>query len=194
MDGKFGEMKSDNFLPDYISSLMDADELYEYGIHTENSDIRAHVSPAEEMIYVFKTEDGIKAIKKYNPRIAPAKQPGYDRITARGWLVKLDWIKKVGELRCLHFKTWEKWGEFSPYLDTSKKGELAVQCVLDAMKLGRFPMWIDASEKDDKDIQISGTDILIFCEKRIQVKCDYPIKKTGNLFLQREERNPLKKH
>lgn len=177
-------------LPDYVPFPTE-ENLHEYGIYTENSDIRAHVSPEEKIIYVFKTEDGIKAIEKNNPPIVPAKQPGYDGITAKGWLVKPELIEGIRRLR---FKTWKRWNEFSPEADTTEKGKLAVECVLDVIRIGRFPIWIDASEKNNKDIQIAGTDILIFCDKRIQVKCDYPIKKSGNLFLQKAEINPLKKY
>lgn len=192
-DGKTGEMKQDDFmkLPDYVPFPAEEEDLYEYGIYTENSDIRAHVSPEEKIIYVFKTKNGIRAIEKNNPPIVQAKQSGYERATATGWLVK---PKLIEDLRRLLFKTWKRWDEFSPKSDTTEKGRLAVECVLDVMRLGRFPIWIDTSEKDDKDIQIAGTDILIFCDKRVQVKCDYPIKKSGNLFLQKAEINPLKKY
>ena len=56
--------------------------------------------------------------------------------------------------------------------------------------------WLDAAEDERENVQIQGTDILVFSRKRVQVKCDYrcgdrPLG-TGNVFLQRAERNPLK--
>jgi len=58
-------------------------------------------------------------------------------------------------------------------------------------------MWINAKESEQKDVQLRGTDILVACNKRIQVKCDYRSGKkpngTGNLFLQKSERNPFKR-
>jgi hypothetical protein len=166
-------------------------ELFPHGIFEENSDVRAHVSVLEKIIYVFPTRNGINAIKVHDPVLKSAGQPGVDGPTATGWLVRPDWIE---DIRKVKFLSWERWGEFNEDLPTNKKGKLAVECVIEIMRRGRFPFWIDATEDQRENIQISGTDILVFCKKRVQVKCDYPIGKTGNLFLQKAERNPLKRH
>jgi len=50
--------------------------LREYGIHTEDSDIRAHVSVVNRTIYIFPTRNGIETILRDNPREATATQPG----------------------------------------------------------------------------------------------------------------------
>lgn len=64
------------------------------------------------------------------------------------------------------------------------------------MKIGRFPFWIDAKEDERQGVQIKGTDVVVFCNQRIQVKCDYKAgpkpEGTGNVFLQKSESNPLK--
>jgi hypothetical protein len=74
---------------------------------------------------------------------------------------------------------------------------MAVLCVIAAMKRGRFPFWLDAAEDKRENVQIQGTDIVVFCRKKVQVKCDYAAgdkpNGTGNLFLQRAERNPLRR-
>ena len=72
-----------------------------------------------------------------------------------------------------------------------------MQCVTQAMKLGRFPVWFDAIEDTRDYVQLAGTDMLVFVKKRVQVKCDYtagdkPLG-SGNLYLQKAERNPLKR-
>ncbi len=55
------------------------------------------------------------------------------------------------------------------------------------------PFWVEARETNRDTVQIDkGTDIIVFCRKRVQVKCDWSAGKTGNLFLQSAERNPLK--
>ena len=146
-------------------------------------------------IYVFQTHLGISAIRSYNPPLSSAFQSGTKGRTAEGWLVKTEWIN---DLRRLKFFTWNLWDSFRDDMSTSKKGELAVQCVVNSIKMGRFPFWLDTTEDDRQNIQIKGTDILVFCRKRIQVKCDYrggetPLG-TGNLFLQKSERNPFKMH
>jgi len=169
-------------------------ELFEYGIHTESSDIRAHVCVLNKVLYVFQTRMGVEAIERENPVLKDASQDGVNGRTAEGWLVRTEWI---GGLRRLRFSSWPDWGLFNEKLSTSDKGSLAVGCVIAAMKEGRFPFWIDAAEDDRENVQRSGTDILVFCKKKVQVKCDYrggdrPLG-TGNLFLQKAERNPLRR-
>ncbi len=168
--------------------------LHEYGIHTEQSDIRAHVSVVCRTIYVFKTESGRAAIREFSPPLRQAYQEGVAGATAEGWIVG---VGMIPDIRRLRFDSWPEWPRFFPSLSTSEKGAMAVRCVISAMKLGRFPFWLDAAENDDHDIQVSGTDIIVACNQRIQVKCDFrggDPPGTGNLFLQRAERNPLRRY
>lgn len=176
---------------DGMSSATTSASLFEYGICTEASDIRAHVSVCNKTIYVFETKNGVKAIEEHDPRIVPATQPGADGPTATGWLVRMEWID---DLRMIRYYSWPSWDQFNQYLSTSEKGSLAVRCVLDTMRLGKFPFWFDASESDQANIQIKGVDILVCANKKIQVKCDYRAGETGNLFLQKSERNPFGLH
>lgn len=168
--------------------------LFEYGIHTEASDVRAHVSVVNQTIYVFPTANGVRAIENHQPPLRPAYQDGVTGRTAEGWLTRIEWI---ADLRRLRFGSWGLWQELRESLPTTEKGRLAVQCVVDAMRLGRFPFWLDAQEDERENVQVKGTDIVVFCRKRIQVKCDYrcgdPPAGTGNVFLQRAERNPLRR-
>lgn len=170
--------------------MSESAQLFEYGIHTENSDVRAHVSGSNATIYVFPTKNGVKAIEENDPPLRSAGQPGVVGRTAEGWLVKPSW---VADLREVKFRSWQGWSEYRPTMTTSEKGKLAIQCVLQVMRLGRFPFWVDASEDDRENVQISGTDILVFARKKVQVKCDWRAGETGNLFLQRAERNPLRR-
>jgi hypothetical protein len=170
-------------------------ELFESGIHTENSDIRAHVSVVNRKIYVFRTPMGIAAIERLVPEKATASQPGVGGITAQGW--KLPW-DAIEDIRIIHPCKWTGWALFRETMTTTEKGRLAVQCVQYAMKCGRFPLWVCSDEDDRESVQIKGTDILLFCRKRIQVKCDWRCGErpagTGNLFLQCAERNPLRRY
>ena len=170
------------------------DGLFEYGITTEHSHIRAHVSVVNRTIYVFQTHEGRRTIESGCWPLRRASQPGVTGPTAEGWCVD---VNAIADIRRLKFFTWEGWTQFRRELDTSRKGALAVLCVIAAMQRGRFPFWVDASEDDRQNVQQQGTDILIFCRKKIQVKCDYDggdkPAGTGNLFLQRAERNPLKR-
>ena len=170
-------------------------QLFEYGIHTEVSDIRAHVSVVNKCVYVFETKHGVDAIKNHNPDLRPAFQPGIEYPTAEGWKVKIEWIKDLRSLPC---NNWKKWAEMEQAKSTSAKGKYAVDLVVELMKMGRFPLWMDTEEDARENIQIKGTDIVLFCRKKIQVKCDFrsgplPLG-TGNLYLQKSELNPLKAH
>jgi len=169
--------------------------LFEYGIQVENSDIRAHVSVVNQTIYVFETKSGIEAIRQHDIEKKPAFQNGVRGKTAEGWPVPVELIE---DLRHIWLPEWEGWEHADPAWNTTKKGRFAVRCVTDAMKAGVFPLWIDATETDRENVQVSGTDIVLFCRKRIQVKCDWRCGTkpagTGNLFLQCAERNPLRRH
>lgn len=170
-------------------------ELFDYGIQTEDSDIRAHVSVTNRAIYVFQTSEGLLAVERHQPPERPAYQDGVRGATAIGWLVRPDWISGLRKVPC---DNWPGWHRFlKPGLSTSDKGALAVECVTSALRSGAFPLWIEAEESGDKSVQIAGTDIVVCCKKRIQVKCDSRCGErplgTGNLFLQRAERNPLRR-
>ena len=160
--------------------------LFEYGIHTEESDVRAHVSVVNEAVYVFPTANGLAAI--HGGKEAFAGQPGVVGITAKGMVVKVDDIEDMRKIPNPLFE----WTGFQG--STSEKGARAVACVVDLMHRGFFPFWVSADEVDDAAIQIKGADLIVHFGQRVQVKCDYrggdkPLG-TGNLFLQIAERNP----
>jgi hypothetical protein len=168
-------------------------ELFEYGIQTEKSDVRAHVSVVNRTIYAFRTAAGLAAVKKYNPPIKTATQPGVEGVTAEGWILK---VSQIPGLRSVCGDKWKHWSEFDENMTTTQKGALAVRCVCDCMAAGKFPFWIIATEEERASIQVKGTDIVVFCKTFVQVKCDWrsgPPPGTGNLFLQKAERNPLRR-
>lgn len=169
--------------------------LFQSGIQTEDSDIRAHVGVANRCIYVFETQKGRETLGRSVGREAMAMQSGVRSYTARGRVVPWDSIE---DIRPLRYYSWSGWDEFHENMTTSEKGALAVRCVCDVIRIGRFPFWIEAYEDDRLSVQLQGTDIVVCCQKKIQVKCDwYAGEKpegTGNLFLQIAERNPLKRY
>jgi len=168
--------------------------LYESGIQTEQSDIRAHVSVVCKKVYVFKTQNALDAIRITNPESRSAYQDGVDGATAQGWLVR---PRDIVGLRTLPCGLWGRWDEFNEGMTTSEKGLLAVDLVVRILSIGYFPIWIEASENQCRNVQINGTDIIVNPNVKIQVKCDYRAGEypgTGNLFLQFAERNPLKRH
>lgn len=164
--------------------------LIPYGILTEKSDIRAHVS--NKVVYVFKTQNCIELIKTNKDLpYRLASQSGCDFATAKGYLIKPEMIN---DIRVLKFHSWGRWGEFLDSWTTTQKGLWAVDCIVELIRMARFPFWIEAKQTNDVKLDISGTDILLFMNQRIQVKCDYPASKTGNLYIQTHELNPLKRY
>lgn len=161
--------------------------LYPYGIFKENSDIRAHVTNG--LIYVFKTSYIIENINSNTWPQTFAYQKNCSLPTAYGYLIKPETIL---DFRKLVFSSWDKWSVYNNDWNTTEKGKWAVNCITDLLKIGRFPLWLDAKQTEDKKIDIDGTDILLYMNLRIQVKCDYPARDTGNVFIQTHERNPLK--
>jgi len=176
-------------------------DLINYGIQNEQSDIRVHVCPTVKRVYVYPTICGLRAIETGNYPIHNGYQKGVDEPTAKGYLVPpFDIEKCVG----LVFRqiAWDT-VRFSPDDTTTVKGQKAVRLVEALLKSGLFPVPFLGTEITDKDIQIEGTDIIVNLgigeEKslHLQVKCDYPggereLGGTGNLFLQVAERNPMK--
>lgn len=163
--------------------------LHEYGITEEQSDIRAHVS--DRVVYVFQTHKMLEILKQNKYPSREAFQPGHNEATARGYLVP---HKEVAEVRVLKYTSWPWWSYYSEKWDTSRKGRWAVVCVTDLLKIGRFPLWIEAEQTKDIQLDINGTDILAAAKVHIQVKCDYPAVKTGNLYIQTHEQNPLNRY
>lgn len=124
----------------------------------------------------------------------PGKQPGWRQPTSWGFLVPPKAIERCVPVRAAAFI---KEASFSQTDSTSIKGEKAVSVVANLLKIGWFPLPVDPKVIEDADMQISGTDINVCANFRIQVKCDYTggdgIGCTGNLFLQTAEINPFKR-
>jgi hypothetical protein len=174
-------------------------QLFDYGIQKEQSDIRAHVCPKVRRVYVFPTEEGRKALAKGVK--LPAYQPGVEGPTALGHCVPVWCIRKCV---CLQVKpaAWDAIG-FSPEDDTSVKGHKAVRLVVGMIQNGLFPLPLTGSSNASlsPELEIAGEDIRVSVNEQtiaIQVKCDYPggaveLGGTGNLYLQTAECNPLSK-
>lgn len=190
MDGMYLGMKFDNYIQGTLDfSNSEINDLTKYGIFEEKSNIRAHVT--HQKVYVFKTIEVIKYLnnKSDELNLVPAYQPNYDEPTAYGYLIKPDVINDIRQLR---FVSWSGWKEFDDKWSTTEKGNWAVKCITELIIKGRFPFWIEAKRNNNITIDIEGTDILIVMDQRIQVKCDYPAYRTGNLFIQTYEKNPFK--
>jgi hypothetical protein len=168
--------------------------LYEYGIMQENSDVRAHVAPATKRVYVFPTRAARTAIKQGDYRIASASQNGVNGATAQGWLVPPDDIEGCIAIR-VRPPIWS-YLDFRRNEPTPVRGEKATKLVCGMLRRGLFPL--PALQRTDLSLEVNGTDIIAEVEEHqrlIQVKCDFnaghrAFGGTGNLYLQKSERNP----
>ncbi|MFA7463227.1 MAG: hypothetical protein WCY59_08810 [Anaerovoracaceae bacterium] len=174
--------------------------LFDYGIQTEKSDIRTHVCPTVRRVYVYPTESGLIIIEKGNYPLVPGFQPGYAGPTSEGYLVPPDDIPYCVELK-FRDGAWDHL-KFRKEESTSEKGRKAVLLVKMMLKRGLLPIPTESEIVEERDIQISGTDIFVRANSlkerdvHIQVKCDFDggrkeLGGTGNLFLQVKEINPF---
>ena len=179
--------------------------LVDYGIHTEQSDLRVHVCVNAGIAYVYPTKYGVLVVQQRiaaGVRPLSAYQKGVSYATAEGYPVPPSKINGCLPIRC----DWaiDKVGGIRQDADTSTKGRKAVDVVSLLLKHGWFPMWATPDVIEDLDLQIRGFDIVVRQTARIQVKCDYeggePAVRlpdgrriTGNLFLQIAELNPLRR-
>lgn len=165
-------------------------ELVEYGLPTEDSDIRAHVSVVAGKVYVFPTKPAAELCKngKYPSKLA--YQPGVSYATARGYVVPWMDIPNIVPVAASRFIGEQNFRESD---STSAKGEKAANVVEKLIRLGWFPLPVMPIVSEDTEIQRKGIDIIVEGTWRIQVKCDYRAGEggTGNLYLQIAERNPF---
>lgn len=186
--------------------MFGAMSLVSYGIQNENSHVRAHVCVVARKVYVYATLAGITAIRSGAFRKVGGYQPdrqGNNLLTAYGYLVPPPQIKGCREANIPN-DLWQaaRWKQEE---STTEKGRKAVITIQNMLLRGVLPLpAIDgikckAQKITDTDLDIDGTDIEIFANIKMQVKCDYRGGSkerggTGNLYLQVSERNPLKRH
>jgi len=168
--------------------------LIDYGIQTEESDIRIHVCFGIGRIYSYETARGAETIKDGRYRERKVWQKGIN--TAVGYAVPLDDL----EHKSIKIPEELMGGNPGDISDLNAKGRAAVDVVRKMLIRGMIPLPQIAREVNEKDLQLSGCDIItISQELKIQVKCDYKggdkhLGGTGNLFLQTKECNPFGIH
>lgn len=179
--------------------------LVEHGIHTEKSDLRAHVCVNARRVYVFPSSMAASLIETdgHNYKKVPARTNinGVDIVTAEGYIIpwqKIPYIREVNAKSVIeHIINTDGFGENE---STSAKGDKAVAVVARLLRIGHFPLPMDPMIIRDVDMQREGDDIIVQARHRIEVKCDYRgggtwqrgSNITGNLFLQVAECNPLR--
>jgi hypothetical protein len=169
-------------------------KLVEYGIYSEESDIRAHVCPLAKCVYIYRTTAGIEAIEAKEYPLKPVWTRGIK--TAEGYVVPPDDIRGCVAVK-LRDCTWEALN-LRKEMKPDVKGKRAATLVEEMIKRGHFPVPMIGEEVNDLKTQIEGTDIKVSVNNlKIQVKCDLEGGGTkgengctGNLFLQVRECNP----
>ena len=169
--------------------------LIDYGIYQEKTDYRCHVCLGEGYLYIYRTDAGIAACESGRYPELPARQPGVDGFTAKGYCVPPLDIEGCDRVRIP-----DNWLDIArakapQSASTTQKGAIATKLVRAMLRRGRIPVSLGSREVGNQQLQIEGCDIIVSANFRIQVKCDYPggVGGTGRLYLQTAERNPLKR-
>lgn len=161
--------------------------LVDYGIETEQSDFRVHCCVKAKEAWFFPIHSGVLAM--YGCEYVSAK-------TFEGYKVPLQRIAGAKLLKT-EGVWWDVFGKDQYFEETSSKGSKAVELVKNILYHRSFPFypdgWLEANEID----QIKGADLIIFGDRKIQVKCDWLGGSrmgggSGNLFLQTKECNTHK--
>lgn len=176
-------------------------DLVWYGIQDEDSHFRAHMT--KDKVFIFYTGDAQKLLERTDLKIGTATQPDWPEPTGLGILCPwgkprkepcvfkrkrngrdIFWVKDV--------KRWQSKRPFNELWGTSKKGRYALACIKHLVVNGRFPL-PDSPQKTTLKEEIAGSDIKLHSnDQKIQIKCDWPASRTGNLYLQTAEFNPFK--
>jgi len=175
-------------------------ELHEYGIMQEQSDTRAHVCSVVQRVYVFDTDAAREVIRNGSYPVREATQNGVKGRTATGWLVPPKDIPACVALSPRPH-TWSHL-DFSETHSTAHRGREAMRLVDGLIREGMFPLPAHPTGELTIDTDMEGKDIRVHVAKQIrhiQVKCDRrggskDLGGTGNLFLQKAERNPRGLH
>lgn len=175
--------------------LFPSSNLVPYGIQTEESDVRIHVCPIAAVVYLYQTQNGLRAIESGLYPLTSVYDDGIE--TAQGYLVPPNMI--VG---CLGYKLrpdlWNAY-PFTEQMDTSEKGDQAACLVAAALRKGLLGLPLPCEIITERELQIAGVDLIVEAKLRIQVKCDLrggerQFGGTGNLFLQIAEHNVQKSY
>lgn len=166
-------------------------KLVDYGIHNEQSDLRAHVGVMAGKVYVYSTRKAVILLSQKTYRLRDVVNMKLKIVTAQGYAVPVqDIAPAIVDAADLIGQQM-----FAPLDDESVKGNKAVAVVQSLLRRGRFPLPANPLIVEDIDMQRSGLDVVVKGKWRIQVKCDYycgnGVGCTGNLFLQVAECNPL---
>lgn len=166
--------------------------MYSYGIQNEESDLRVHVSVCNATVYTFLPKAGIEAIKSHPEIVQKAAfQAGVNFATAKGYPMPISFIDGIQSMKIPQHIFMD--ANFLLSDNTSIKGNKAVFVVKEMLKRNLIPFTFNVDEVTDRTMQIQGTDILVSAKYRIQIKCDWRIGETGNIYLQTQECNPLKR-
>lgn len=126
-----------------------------------------------------------------------ATQEGANGPTAKGYLVPIENVPGVIPVPAGRYPVWESWSKDLP---SDERGRRAVGLIVRMLAEGRMPLFVNGHDDTRRSVQLSGTDIAIVVNQKIQVKCDYDAGPktipgcTGNLFIQTAERNPFGLH
>lgn len=173
--------------------------LVDYGIQTEQSDIRAHVGVLSGKVYVYSTVKGLETLQAGVEKGLYRALPVHTAVGHRGLVqTATGYAVPVAHIRHMAIDAADiiKAQGFSESDNTTAKGDKAVAVVEHLLRRGLFPLPVQPAIVSDINLQREGLDLVVRGSWRIQVKCDWRAGTgapgcTGNLFLQTQECNPF---
>lgn len=180
-----------------MGQLWQRNMLVNYGIQNEHSNIRIHVCPKIEKVYVFATVETNKFISTKNYKMVKGFNTD-GKYSAKGYLVPPMDIPNVRryDISTILLNT----VGFNDDDNEKAKGDKAQDVVYTMLEYNKlFEVFSRPEIIYDEILQRNGCDIIID-GVWIEIKCDYiggevlsgyP-RTTGNLFLQTHERNYFK--
>ena len=169
--------------------------LYPHGINSEVAQWRAHVAIPCRQIFMFPTSKAISLITQNGYPLTNAYQKNITYATAQGYLIPIRDFGASLQRTPIPFDISLPTETQLEQYDTSQKGRLAANVVMLMLQRGAIAIatkWECETPTYQQDK--SGIDLIICSKILLQIKCDLKICKTGNLYIQTAEANPLKKY
>jgi hypothetical protein len=169
--------------------------LVEYGIWSEKSHYRVHVSASEKVAFIFETEEARELIR--NGRYRKTSAFINQQKSAEGVLLPVTHLTSCSSID-IGIMDWIHSGFFKAKT-TKQKGDAAEELVADLFEKGKFGFGQEVTRYywEDKVEQLQGVDMTVWegewgwnIEVKFDKSCGTEQKKgsTGNFFIQTAER------
>lgn len=163
-------------------------DLFEYGVHTSEADYWIHVCPGAGIFYYLRSIASERGEKGLLGARRQAKSAN-GKVTGEGYLVPIAGTPWIAEWE-LPARIWPTSFDWTKATDRAA-GMAAEGLIKYCLSLHEFPVgrrveWVIGLRE-----QFGGKDAIVSppVQLKIEVKCDRPAERTGNLFIQTAEKH-----